>query len=145
MKKKNKIKLPKIGNRTVKNNFEYDVYKQLVNILGKNIKVEYETEQLEYTVTSNYMPDFILIHKKDGTLMYIEAKGNGRAFDHKVRQKMIAVKEQHPDKDIRIIFYSDGKIGPKRKDGSFLKQSDWATKNGFKFAIRYIPKEWFNE
>lgn len=58
---------------------------------------------------------------------------------------MIAVKKQHPDKDIRILFYADGKCGPKRKNGSFMRQSDWATKNGFKFAIRYIPREWIEE
>ena len=58
---------------------------------------------------------------------------------------MIAVKEQHPDIDLRILFYSDGKVGSKRKDGSFLKQSDWATKHGFKYAIRTVPEEWFNE
>lgn len=58
---------------------------------------------------------------------------------------MKAVKEQNPDLDLRIIFYSDGKIGPKRKDGSFRRQSDWAKANGFPFAIRNVPKDWFDE
>lgn len=58
---------------------------------------------------------------------------------------MIAVKNQHPEIDLRIVFYSDGKIGPTRKDGTWLKQSDWAVKNGFKFSIRKIPEEWFKE
>lgn len=58
---------------------------------------------------------------------------------------MIAVKKQYPDMDLRIVFYSDGKIGPKRKDGSFLKQGDWAKKNNFIFAIKDIPEDWFNE
>jgi hypothetical protein len=56
---------------------------------------------------------------------------------------MVAIKKQYPDLDIRIIFYSDGKIGPKRKDGSFRKQSDWARENNYIFAIKHIPKEWF--
>lgn len=58
---------------------------------------------------------------------------------------MIAVKEQYPDIDFCIVFHRDGKIGPKRKDGSFMKQSDWAIKNGFKFCIgkENIPMEWF--
>lgn len=58
---------------------------------------------------------------------------------------MISVKEQYPDIDFCIVFHRDGKIGPKRKDGSFMKQSDWATKNGFKFCIgkENIPTEWF--
>lgn len=58
---------------------------------------------------------------------------------------MIAVKNQHPSIDLRIVFYSDGKIGPTRKDGTWLRQSDWAVKNGFTFSIRKIPDEWFEE
>jgi hypothetical protein len=58
---------------------------------------------------------------------------------------MIAVKKQYPEHKFYIVFHTDGKIGPKRKDGSFLKQSDWAVKNGFTFCIGKdnIPKEWF--
>lgn len=58
---------------------------------------------------------------------------------------MVAVKDQHPDKDIRIVFYADGKIGPKRKDGSFLRQSDWAQKTKYQFSIREFPEEWLGE
>lgn len=58
---------------------------------------------------------------------------------------MIAVKEAHPDKDIRIVFYSDGKIGKTRKNGTFMRQSDWAVKYGFKFAIKHVPIEWIDE
>src|SRR5690606_12161179 len=114
------------------------------NLLPRGATVEYESERLPYSIISDYNPDFV-ITKHDGTKIYIEAKGNGRAFDAKVRQKMIAVKEQHPSCDIRILFYSDGKIGPKRKDGSFRRQSDWAKQHGFVFAIRNLPKEWFDE
>lgn len=58
---------------------------------------------------------------------------------------MIAVKEQYPDIEFFIVFHRDGKIGPKRKDGSFMKQSDWATKNGFRFCIgkENIPGDLF--
>lgn len=58
---------------------------------------------------------------------------------------MIAVKDQHPNLDIRFIFYSDGKIGPTRKDGTFQKQSDWSVKNNFKFAIKEVPESWYDE
>lgn len=138
MKKK---KLPKIGKRVVKNDFEYRTYQLLT---GSVKDVEYEGERFEYTTQHTYLPDF-RVTTKSGNVFYLETKGNGRAFDHSVRTKMIAVKEQHPEIDLRILFYSDGKIGPKRKDGSFLKQSDWATKYGFTFAIRDIPEEWLNE
>lgn len=136
-------KKTKIGKRVVKNDFEYSTYQYLCEMLPKRM-VEYETEKLPYSTQHYYVPDF-KITTKSGKVIYIETKGNGRAFDGTVRQKMVAVKEQHPDKDIRIVFYSDGKCGPKRKDGSFMRQSDWATKNDFIFAIKFVPKEWFEE
>lgn len=95
-------------------------------------------------IEGEYTPDFT-ITTKNGKTIYIEAKGNGRQFDQRTRQKMIAVKKQNPHADIRIVFYSDGKIGPKRKDGSFRRQSDWAKAEGFLFSIRTIPEEWFEE
>ena len=55
---------------------------------------------------------------------------------------MLAVKNQWPDLDIRFLFYSDGEFGTRRKDGSRQRQSEWATKNGFPFAIREVPDEW---
>jgi hypothetical protein len=58
---------------------------------------------------------------------------------------LIAVKTLNPDLDLRLIFHSDGKIGHVRKDGTFRRQSDWAKENGFKFAIRVPPKDWFND
>ena len=113
-------------------------------MLPKKARVEYETEKFPYSINHLYTPDFV-ITKKDGSKLYIEAKGNGRQFDHSVRTKMISVRDQHPEIDLRILFFSDGKIGPKRKDGSFMKQSDWAIKNNFKFAIGTVPIEWLKE
>lgn len=47
---------------------------------------------------------------------------------------MVAVKRQHPDLDIRIVFYSKK-----------LKDIKWAERHGFPYAIDEIPKEWLNE
>lgn len=135
-----KGKPPKIGGKYCRSQFEYDVYKALKNVMPKRAVIEYEEDKLEYTVTKNYIPDFT-ITKKDGTIIYIEAKGLGRAFDYQNRVKMEAVKEQHPDKDIRIVFYSDR---PLRKGGK-MRPSDWAKQNGFIFSIGEIPEEWFKE
>ncbi|AXP07747.1 putative endonuclease [Sinorhizobium phage phiM6] len=136
--------MPKIGKRIVKNPSEHKCYQHLQTIVPEGFKVEYETETLPYVIEHEYRPDYP-ITKGDGSKLYIEYKGNGRAFDNAVRQKMIAVKKKYPGVDFCIVFHSDGKIGPKRKDGSFMKQSDWATKNGFKFCIgmQNIPKDWF--
>jgi len=111
---------------------------------ANGIPFAYEDTKIDYTVSGTYLVDF-RITTRSGKTIYIETKGNGRSFDHSVRRKMIAIKEQHPEIDLRIVFYSDGKIGPKRKDGTFQRQSDWAKKHGFKFAIKNIPLDWMNE
>lgn len=124
-----------------RNKFEKNTGDRLYEL---GIDFGYETEKLEYTVTGRYIPDFI-ITTKSANKIYVETKGNGRSFDGPSRRKLLAVKSQHPEIDIRIVFYSDGKIGPKRKDGTCLRQSDWAIKHGFQYAIREIPDEWLAE
>lgn len=107
----------------------------------KNIKFSYETERLPYTIKSSYVPDFI-INTKSNKKIYIETKGNGRSWDGSARRKLVAVKSQHPDVDLRLVFWSDGKFGATRKDGTRQTQSGWAEKNGFKYSIRNIPDDW---
>ena len=141
-----KKKITKLNGRVAKNAFEVKTYDHLKEFIPRNMKVVYEEEDIPYTIASVYRPDFrVSLRKGDKVVAYIEAKGNGRAFDGNVRRKMISVKEQHPDKKFYLVFYSDGKIGPKRKDGSFMRQSDWAKRYGFEFCIGWenIPKEWF--
>lgn len=110
----------------------------------KGIQFDYEKEKLSYTIEGRYIPDFRIRTSSKNTI-YIETKGNGRSFDGPTRRKMLAVKKGNPDRDIRFVFYSNGFIGQKRKDGSRLTQGEWATKNGFKWAIKEIPEEWLNE
>lgn len=137
---KKKKELPKIGKKNVRSQFEYTIYELINNVLPPYAKVTYETDRLSYTLTKDYVPDFT-IEKKDGSLIYIEAKGLGRAFDYDSRVKMEMVKQQHPDKDIRIVFMADR---PLRK-GSKYRPSDWATKVGYKFAVNEVPADWFTE
>ena len=122
-----------------RNKFEESTAKALK---ADGIPFSYEDTKIKYTIDGTYLVDF-KITTKSGKTIYIETKGNGRSFDQHTRRKMIAVKEQHPEIDLRIVFYSDGKIGPKRKDGSFQRQSEWATKHGFEYAIRNIPESWY--
>lgn len=135
---KRKNKLPKIGKKQCRSQFEYNVYKGLTHCLPRGATLTYETDELDYVLYKTYIPDFT-IKTKDGRIIYVEAKGLGRAFDYSVRQKMIAVKENHPDKDIRIVFMSDK---PFRKGGT-MRPSDWAQKHNFTFAIGEIPEDWF--
>lgn len=111
---------------------------------ANSVEFEYEKIKIDYTVEGTYLVDFS-IRKKDGRLMHIETKGNGLSFDGHAKRKMRAVKLLHPELDIRILFYSDGKCGPKRKDGTYMRQSDWAKKYGFPYAIKTIPEEWYAE
>lgn len=128
-------------NESYRNKFEKQTGRYLTD---RNVEFLYEGERLPYTVSGYYLPDFI-VRTRNGKAIYIETKGNGRSFDGPSRRKLRAVKEQHPDKDVRIVFYTDGKCGPKRKDGTCLRQSDWAKKYGFKFAIKEIPESWLAE
>jgi len=132
----------KLNGRTIHSEFEYDLYKQIEAMLPKGAVIEYEPEELEYVITAKYRPDFVITFK-DGRKLYVEAKGNGRQFDQHTRQKMVAVKAQHPDKEIFVVFYADGRIGgvKKRKRGGYYKQSEWAARNGFEFSIKEFPED----
>lgn len=135
---KKKEKKPKPDYSPYRNRFEYDVGNRL---RGEDVDFSYETEKLTYTLTKQYVPDFVI--RTPDAIRYIETKGNGRSFDAAARAKMIAVKKQHPDKDIRILFWSNGEFGARRKDGSRQTQMGWAEKNGFIAAVRDIPDEWY--
>ena len=116
---------------TYKSKFEAQLGKEL----GK--KAEYEPDKLAFIQPAknrNYIPDFKIIKNN----IYIEAKGKLTWED---REKMIWVKEQHPDKDIRILFMN---ASNKIRKGSPTTYGDWATKNGFIWAdykTLGIPKE----
>ena len=113
--------------------FEAKVQEDLNN---RKVPNTYESETIEYTQTRKYKPDFIL--ENNGIKIIVEAKG---LFDSEDRRKHLDVKKQHPDKDIRFVFYSDQRL----YKGSKSRYSDWCTKNGFKFALRTIPEEWLKE
>jgi predicted nuclease of restriction endonuclease-like RecB superfamily len=107
----------------LKNKFEKKLYKQLRK---SNVVFKYESDKIPYVLSRHYIPDFT-IYTRSG-LVYIEAKGYLRP-EHKA--KMVAVKKMHPEKDIRIVFYSRNK-----------KYIKWAEKNQFRYAIGCIPDEW---
>ena len=69
----------------------------------RNISYEYEEHKVKYTVPerqATYTPDFY-VTTRSGKLIIIETKGRFVTAD---RQKMLLVKEQHPDLDIRFVF-----------------------------------------
>lgn len=111
--------------KKLRNKFESKIYSQL-----KKAKVSftYESEKIAYVLARHYLPDFILA--TSAGLVYIETKGHLRRED---KAKLIAVKKQHPEMDLRIIFYKKNKMN-----------STWAIKNGFRHAFEDIPTEWIN-
>ena len=94
---------------------------------------EYETLKLNYTISAVYTPDFIL---PNGVI--IEAKGYFKPED---RRKMVAVKKQHPELDIRLVFQAPFNTLTKLSKTTYAM---WADKHGFLWAPSYnLPLEWF--
>lgn len=149
--RRKKSLFPRINGKAPRNKFERDLFEQL---LKAKIKFDYESEKISYTLTSDYIPDFV-IHRpgvfskqplsrpceaggRTDDRLFIEGKGQ---FDASTRRKMLAVKRQNPELDIRFVFYnSNAKIGK----GNKMTHGEWATKNGFLFAHRDIPVEWLS-
>ena len=106
-------------------------------IAGKGIEVKYESEKVAYIIPASqhtYNPDFRL---PNGII--IETKGRFVAAD---RKKHLLVKEQHPNLDIRFVFSnSKNKISKNSKTTYGI----WCEKNGYKYADKEIPEEWFLE
>ena len=106
-------------------------------ISDKGLEVKYESETLTYTIPASlhtYHPDFKL---PNGII--VETKGRFVIAD---RKKHLLIKQQHPELDIRFVFSnSRNKINKSSK----TTYADWCVKNGFKYADKVIPEEWFNE
>lgn len=85
-----------------------------------------------------YTPDF-KVQRKDGSYFYIEYKG---FFKYEDRKKMLAIKAQYPDCDIRMVF-----MRPQNTIGANSKTTygEWCDKNGILWADNTLPKEWLRK
>ena len=95
-------------------------------VLYEKIKIEWE--DLRYRT---YTPDFELDNG-----IFIETKG---IFDNEDRRKHLAIKEQHPELDIRFVFMN---ARNKIYRGSKTTYADWCTRHKFQWAEKNIPSEW---
>lgn len=120
-----------------KSKLEVEVWSQLTKKYGKKGSYSYETDRFPYTLRRNYVPDYTCV-LPNGRVFYIEAKGYLRPED---RTKMIAVKQDNPNIDLRLLFSKDNKLNGK----SNTRYSEWATKHGFPYAIGFVPREWFKQ
>lgn len=107
----------------MRNKFEQKIEKQLKKA---KVQFKYESEKIPYLIAGHYIPDFV-ISTPTGKI-YLETKGY---FRPEAKRKLKAVKKLNPNLDIRLVFYSDNK-----------KNISWAIKNGFRYAIEEIPKDW---
>lgn len=118
--------------------FKYGYRSGLEDRISKQLKalsvpVKYEEFKIKYEVNEvrTYTPDFEL---PNGII--IESKGRFVVAD---RKKHLLVQKQHPDLDIRFVFYnSKGKINK----GSKTTYGMWCDKHGFLYADKLIPEEW---
>jgi len=111
--------------------------KTVSEFLKQNQKqVRYEELKVEWMDLRyrTYTPDFVL----DNGII-IETKG---IFDNEDRRKHIAVREQHPELDIRFVFSN---ANAKLYKGSKTTYAMWCDKQGFKYSNRIIPQEWLAE
>lgn len=83
---------------------------------------------------AKYTPDWML---SNGII--VESKGRFLTED---RQKMILIKKQHPDLDIRFVFSNSKTKIAKRSKTTY---ADWSNKNGFPFTDKLIPASWPKE
>ena len=104
-------------------------------INGRCIDVKYESEKIPYIIPASnhtYNPDFKLPNG-----IFVETKGRFVAAD---RKKHLLVKSQNPELDIRFVFSNSKNKITKSSKTSY---GDWCDKNGFKYADKIIPEDWF--
>lgn len=104
--------------RKYKSKLEASVAKKLQ---AMGLSPEYEQIKLPYVLEKTYTPDF---ETSNGIIL--EVKGVLLPPD---RVKMAAVKEQHPDLDIRFIFMYPHRKIPRLK----MTHAEWAEKYGYKW------------
>ena len=99
---------------------------------GLGVTYEYESTKVPYTIQHNYNPDFALPNH-----VYLEAKGY---WDPKDRRKVLAVKRDNPDLDLRMVFQSPfNKISKKSK----TTYAQWCERHDIPWTSYHdIPLDW---
>lgn len=111
--------------------YTYETWQyQYKEALRKNLATCDDCGSKALSRTGWYTPDFFL-----GNGVIIETKGRFTSAD---RRKMAAIKRDHPDLDIKLLFMRNNKIH-KRSETLY---SDWCEANGYDYSIGTFKKEW---
>ena len=96
------------------------------------VSYEYENEKLSYTIEHTYTPDFCLPN-----YVFLEAKGYWDAAD---RRKILAVKRDNPDADIRMVFQSPYNTISKKSKTTYAQ---WCERHEIPWThFHDIPLDW---
>ncbi len=99
---------------------------------GLGVSYEYESIKVPYTIQHNYIPDFVLPN-----YVHLETKGY---WDPKDRRKVLAVKRDNPDLDLRMVFQAPYN---KISKGSKTTYAMWCEKHGIPWTSYHdIPLDW---
>ena len=113
--------------------FRSKLEKNIADLLEQlGVSYLYESEKLSYTIKHNYTPDFVLPNYK-----YLEAKGYWSPED---RRKILAVKRDNPDIDLRMVFQSPYNTISKKSKTTYAQ---WCDRHDIPWAsYQDIPIEW---
>ena len=96
------------------------------------ISYEYESTKVPYTIQHHYHPDFVLPNH-----VYLETKGYWDAAD---RRKVLAVKRDNPDLDLRMVFQSPYNKITKHSKTTYAK---WCEKHDIPWTSYHNnPLDW---
>jgi hypothetical protein len=103
-----------------------------LSFTGVPFQYEHRTYTYKVEEIRKYTPDFDL-----GNGVVLEVKGYFRATD---RKKLLLVKAQHPDLDLRLVFQqANNKIHKSSK----TTYADWCKKHGFLYSTNgSVPHSW---
>lgn len=88
-------------------------------------------------IVRKYLVDFELKNE-----IFLETKGR---LTDKDRSKLLSVKKQHPELDLRLVFQRDNLIKSRAARDNNIRYSEWATKNKFPNCVGEIPEQWLKE
>jgi hypothetical protein len=130
---------------TFRSGLETNIAAQLssegVTFAYEKLKLTYDVPASKHTYTPDFQVGSIVIESK-GAFGYGPNRFAG-GDPAKERKKLLLIKAQHPDIDLRIVFQ---RASTKINKGSPTSYAMWAEKNGFKWADKgLIPPEWIKE